>query len=137
MTPAPAPVSASQRPRILVVDDDYLVAAATSGSLRDGGFEVIETAASAEEAVALASKTHPLLILMDIRLAGDRDGIDAALEIFRSLGIRCIFATAYADPVTRARAEPAAPLGWLPKPYAMEAAVAVAREAVAQLTESG
>lgn len=131
---ATAPVNASQRPRILVVDDDYLVATATSGSLRDGGFEVIETAASAEEAVALARQMHPLLILMDIRLAGDRDGIDAALEIFRSLGIRCIFATAHADPVTRARAEPASPLGWLPKPYDMEAAVAAARDAVARLT---
>ncbi|HEX4571236.1 MAG TPA: response regulator, partial [Dongiaceae bacterium] len=97
----------------------------------------LETAPSAEEAIALAQAEHPLLILMDIRLAGARDGIDAALEIFRSLGIRCIFATAHADPVTRARAEPAAPLGWLPKPYAMEAALAVAREAVAELTESG
>ena len=120
-----------------MVDDDYLVAAATSGSLRDGGFEVLETAASAEEAIALARSEHPLLILMDIRLAGGRDGIDAALEIFRSLGIRCIFATAHTDPVTRARAEPAAPLGWLPKPYAMEAAVAVAKKAVAQLRKSG
>ena len=136
MTSAAAPAKVA-RPRILVVDDDYLVAAATSGSLQDGGFEVLETAASAEEAIALARSEHPLLILMDIRLAGGRDGIDAALEIFRSLGIRCIFATAHADPVTRARAEPAAPLGWLPKPYAMEAAVAVARAAVAQLTESG
>src|SRR5690242_666724 len=45
MTPAAALVNAFSRPRILVVDDDYLVAAATSGSLRDGGFEVIETAA--------------------------------------------------------------------------------------------
>ena len=132
-----ATLGMAARPRILVVDDDYLVAAATSGSLRDGGFEVLETAASAEEAIGLARSERPLLILMDIRLAGGRDGIDAALEIFRSLGIRCIFATAHADPVTRARAEPAAPLGWLPKPYAMEAAVAVAREAVAQLTESG
>ena len=134
MSPTAALASASPRPRILVVDDDYLVAAATSGSLRDGGFEVIETAASAEEAVTLARQMHPLLILMDIRLAGDRDGIDAALEIFRSLGIRCIFATAHADPVTRARAEPASPLGWLPKPYDMEAAVAAARDAVARLT---
>jgi DNA-binding NarL/FixJ family response regulator len=134
ITPATALVSATARPRILVVDDDYLVAAATSGSLREGGFEVIETAASAEEAVTLARQMHPLLILMDIRLAGNRDGIDAALEIFRSLGIRCIFATAHADPVTRARAEPASPLGWLPKPYDMEAAVAAAREGVARLT---
>jgi len=102
MTSAAAPAKVA-RPRILVVDDDYLVAAATSGSLQDGGFEVLETAASAEEAIALARSEHPLLILMDIRLAGGRDGIDAALESFRSLGIRCIFATAHADPVTRAR----------------------------------
>ena len=48
---------------------------------------------------------------MDIRLAGTRDGIDAAIEIFETLGIRCIFATAHADPGVRSRAEKAVPLG--------------------------
>ena len=126
-------MSDDARPRILVVEDDYLVAAATSISLTNAGFDVLGIAGSAEEAVALAREKRPLLILMDIRLAGERDGIDAALEIFHSLGIRCVFATAYSDPRTRARAEAAYPLGWLPKPYAMEAAVLAAAEAVSRL----
>ncbi len=119
--------------RILIVDDDYLVAVALAGSLGESGFDVVGIASSAAEALSLARAQRPQLILMDIRLAGPQDGIDAAVEIFRTLGIRCVFATAYHDPRTRARAEPASPLGWLPKPYSMEAAVATAQAAFARL----
>ena len=118
---------------ILVVEDNYLVAAATSNGLRDSGFEVVGIAESAAEAIVLAGEVRPMLILMDVRLAGERDGIDAGLEIFRSLGIRCIFATAYSDVESRSRAEPARPLGWLPKPYAMPAVIAAVADAVAEL----
>ena len=61
---------------------------------------------------------------MDIRLAGVRDGIDAALEIFRTLGIRSLFASAHVDAQVRARAGTARPLGWVAKPYRVEALVA-------------
>ncbi len=120
-------------PRLLIADDDYLVTIALAGSLRDAGFEVVGIASSAEEAIALAESRRPAMILMDIRLAGERDGIDAALQIFRTLGIRCIFTTAYHDALTRARAEIASPLDWLPKPYTAEAAVAIAKRAVSRL----
>jgi DNA-binding NarL/FixJ family response regulator len=70
---------------------------------------------------------------MDIRLAGERDGIDAARQLFSEFGIRCIFATAHDDAGTRARAEPFAPLGWLPKPYTASSLVALVAEAVSTL----
>jgi DNA-binding NarL/FixJ family response regulator len=72
---------------------------------------------------------------MDVRLDGPRDGIDAALELFRVHGIRCIFATAHHDLHARRRAKPAAPLGWLPKPYTMPSLVELVRQALRQLDQ--
>ena len=86
--------------RVLVVEDDFLIAIQTEAALRDAGFQVIGPAATAEEAVALATDERPLLAVMDIRLASRRDGIDAARELFHDLNIRCIFATAHDDPRT-------------------------------------
>ena len=71
----------------------------------------------------MAIHDRPALVVMDIRLAGKRDGIDAAREIFEALGIRCIFATAHDDAETRERAAPYAPYGWLSKPYTMASLV--------------
>jgi two-component system, response regulator PdtaR len=71
--------------------------------------------------------------VMDIRLAGRRDGVDAAAELFRELGIRCIFATAHDDQRTRSRAEPFAPLGWLAKPYTMASLIDYVRRALREM----
>src|SRR5262249_14661952 len=79
----------------------------------------------------------PVMAIMDIRLIGRPDGIEAALEIFRETGIRCIFATAHHDARMRARAEAALPLGWLPKPFAPHALVAMVKRALAQLETTG
>ena len=70
---------------------------------------------------------------MDIRLAGDRDGIDTALELSGTHGVRCIFATAHSDSETRARAQAAAPLGWLQKPYTTASLVLQVRDALREL----
>jgi CheY-like chemotaxis protein len=82
----------------------------------------------------MAAAEVPDIVLMDIRLAGLRDGIDAASAIRKQLGIPSLFATAHSDPVTRDRGDKAAsPLGWLTKPYTHdEVAVAVA-EAIAKV----
>jgi DNA-binding NarL/FixJ family response regulator len=119
--------------RVLVVEDDFLIAMQTEAALRDAGFHVIGPAATAEEAIVLATDERPLLAVMDVRLASRRDGIDAARELFRDLDIRCIFATAHDDARTRERAEPYAPLGWLPKPYTMASLVALVAEALSRL----
>jgi DNA-binding NarL/FixJ family response regulator len=105
--------------KVMIVEDDYLIAMQSEEALSAAGFEVIGPATTAEEAVSMAIKDRPALVVMDIRLAGKRDGIDAAREIFQVLGIRCIFATAHDDAGTRERAAPYAPYGWLSKPYTM------------------
>jgi DNA-binding NarL/FixJ family response regulator len=123
------------KPRILLVEDDFLVGMEIEAGLRDAGCEVIGVAATAEEAVMLAESKRPLLVVMDIRLAGERDGVDAALEIERRLGIRSLFASAHGDAEVRARAAAARPLGWIGKPYRVAALVAAVRHALARLDE--
>jgi DNA-binding NarL/FixJ family response regulator len=73
------------------------------------------------------------LAVVDIRLAGDMNGIDTALALFRSHGIRCVFASAFSDEEARRRAAPAAPLGWLQKPYTMMSLTAMVRAAANEL----
>jgi len=114
---------------VLIVEDDFLIGMQTEIALTEAGFDVVGVATTADEAVALARQHRPSLAVMDIRLAGHRDGIDAAGELFRELGIRCVFATAHDDQRTRALAEPFAPLGWLAKPYTMASLVAAVQKA--------
>ncbi|HVO04839.1 MAG TPA: response regulator [Candidatus Cybelea sp.] len=125
-----------ERPRVLVFEDDFLVSSEIEAALTEAGFNVVGVAASAEDGIALASALHPAVAVMDIRLAGPRDGIDAALELFRTRGLRCVFATAHMDAEARRRAAPAQPLGWLQKPYAMASLVHAVEAAVAQLKQN-
>lgn len=126
----PSPASS---PCILLVEDDFLVSMEMETGLEEAGYEVAGIAATAEDAVALAAERRPALVVMDIRLAGDRDGVDAALEIYRTLGIRSIFASAHGDTQTRARAEAARPLGWVAKPYRVETLLKAVEEALRTL----
>jgi DNA-binding response OmpR family regulator len=127
---ASARAEPSSGPRLMIVEDDYLVATQMADSLRDAGFEVAAVAASAEEAVAHARNEAISFAIMDVRLSGERDGVDCALELFSAHGIRCIFATAHGDPHVKARAAPAKPLGWIQKPYSMASLIANVRQTV-------
>ncbi len=103
--------------RILLVEDDYLVALEVAYQLKEAGFSVVGVATTAEQAVSLAGSTRPDLAIMDIRLAGPRDGIETATDLMTQHGIPSIFATAHGDSQTRQRAAKARPLGWIEKPY--------------------
>lgn len=103
--------------RVLLVEDDFLVAGEIEHGLTQSGCEVVGIADTATEAESMARAYHPDVIVMDIRLKGTRDGVEAAIAIFIELGIRSLFATAHADDETRERAASAKPLGWLQKPY--------------------
>jgi CheY-like chemotaxis protein len=118
--------------RILVVEDDFLVASETEMALQAAGYTVVGVAASVDEAIALAQTERPDLAIIDIRLHGTRDGVDAALVLFCDYAIPCIFATAHADEAVRARAAAASPRGWLQKPYTMPLLIEVVRRALAQ-----
>lgn len=119
--------------RIMIVEDDFLVASEMEGALTQVGFEVIGIASTAEQALELAAAGRPVLAVMDIRLGGKRDGIDAALELFANHGIRCVFATAHQTPDTRARAAAANPLTWIAKPYTMLSLIDAVRRALQKL----
>jgi len=103
--------------RILIVEDEILLSMAVEDALTFEGYDVVGTARSADEAISMAVAHGPDLILMDIRLAGNSDGIAAAAQILERTGIRCLMATAHTDAATLARASAVRPLGWLPKPY--------------------
>jgi DNA-binding response OmpR family regulator len=107
--------------RVLVVEDEFFLAVQIEECLNDDGYDVIDVVHTAEEAVAVAIADRPDVVIMDIRLARDGDGINAACEILARTGIRSIFATAHADAQTRSRGSIAQPLAWLEKPFGVEA----------------
>jgi CheY-like chemotaxis protein len=101
---------------VLIVDDEFLIATLWSILVQNMGLEVCGIAATADEAVALAKEHRPAVVLMDVRLRGVRDGVDAALEIHESLGSKMIFITGSSEPRTRARIELDHPTATLFKP---------------------
>jgi two-component system, response regulator PdtaR len=123
--------------RIMIVEDDFLVASEIEQTLIEAGYEVVGVAVSAADAIQIAATRSPTLAVMDIRLVGPRDGIDVALELFGTHGIRCIFATAHQTQQARERARPASPLAWVAKPYTMAALIDVVRRAVRDLQGKG
>ena len=125
-----AATSGASLPRVLIVEDDFLVSGDMEAELIDAGFVVVGVATSAQEAIELAAAEEPHLVIMDIRLEGPSDGVEAAIEIFKSKGIRSLFASAYHDAETRRRAEPCSPLGWIAKPYPMGTLVTAVRDAM-------
>jgi two-component system, response regulator PdtaR len=106
----------SRRASVLVVDDEFLIVELLSIMLRDMGLEVCGTAATGDEAVALAEAHEPGLVLMDVRLKGQMDGVDAARAISRTTGASVIFITGSREPATVARIEQERPVAVLYKP---------------------
>jgi CheY-like chemotaxis protein len=108
------------RLRILIAEDELFVALDAQAMLEANGHHIVGIAATAEDAVALAARELPDVVLMDIRLVGTRDGIDAAREIRDRFNIPSLFVSATTDNHTRRRAELAQPLGFLDKPFSEE-----------------
>ena len=103
--------------QILVVDDERLVATAIQNELEQFGYGVTGIASRAQEAVEKAMANRPDLVLMDIQLKGDEDGIDAAHSIQARSGIPVVYLSAFSDPETVARASETTSYGYLLKPY--------------------
>ena len=103
--------------RILIVEDEFLIAMECEWILTDAGHEVVGLAADEQQALFLAESARPDLILMDIRLARGGDGIEVAKAIRTGCGIRSLFVSAHAERATRDRGRAADPVGWLVKPY--------------------
>ncbi len=105
------------KPRLLIVEDEEISARGMSRRLEDLGYTVSATVSTGEEAIRHAGKTRPDLVLMDIRLQGDVDGIEAAARIRADFDIPVIYLTAYADEATLRRAKITEPFGYILKPY--------------------
>jgi two-component system, response regulator PdtaR len=103
--------------RIVVVEDDVFIRLDLTTQLRAAGHTVVGTADSAAEAVRVVEHERPDLVLMDVRLVGDRDGIEAATEIWQRFAIRSLFVSANLDAAARAKASAANPVGFLEKPF--------------------
>lgn len=103
--------------RILVVEDEFIVAADIQTRLESLGYDVPTTVASGEKAVEKAGTLRPDLVLMDIQLKGLMDGVEAADQIRRRFGIPVIYLTANADHPTVQRAKVTEPFGYVIKPF--------------------
>jgi len=101
---------------ILVVEDERVVARDIQRSLLDLGYSVPVTAASADQAILLATEHCPDLVLMDIRIKGKRDGIETALILRERFDVPIVYLTAFADEATLERAKATEPFGYLLKP---------------------
>ena len=105
------------RTQVLVVEDEAIVAMDIQSKLEDLGYSVIALIRTGEEAVRTTRELRPDLILMDINLLGDMDGISAAASIQACTPTPLVFMTAHGDEETLRRAKLAEPLGYIIKPF--------------------
>lgn len=103
--------------KLLVVEDEEIVAFDIESTLKSLGYEVLAVFASGEEAIACVAHLHPDLVLMDIMLKGKIDGIEAADVIHKNFNIPVVYLTAYGDVKTLERAKITEPFGYLIKPF--------------------
>ena len=130
-------------PRILLVEDEKVVAADIEECVKGLGYEVVGSAASGVEALRQAVRSEPDLVLMDIKLKGSLDGIDVASALYERLKIPVVYLTAFADVEILERARKTAPSGYVLKPFddrTLRAAIEIAfdrHRRERQLIESG
>lgn len=102
--------------RVVIVEDEAITAMATGAMLKRLGHEVLATVSSGEAALEAVRRGRPDLVLMDIRLGGQLDGIETARRLRQSMKVPVVFVTAYVDDQTRRRAADIAPLAFVAKP---------------------
>lgn len=102
---------------IMIVEDEYIVAADLKSNLENMGYQVCHLATTGEDAISQAENLRPDLVLMDIFLGTEMDGVVAAREIHSRFHIPIVFVTSYADEATLERAKVAEPFGYLLKPF--------------------
>jgi AmiR/NasT family two-component response regulator len=104
--------------KIVIVEDEGLIAADLQGRLTSAGYAVTGIADSGSRAFEVIRKTAPDLVLMDIRIKGDTDGIHVADQVRREMNVPVVYLTAYEDPETLARAAATQAFGYIKKPIA-------------------
>jgi two-component system, cell cycle sensor histidine kinase and response regulator CckA len=115
--------------RILIVEDERIAAEDLRDVLTDLGYSVTAAVSNAADAIAQAEENPPDIALMDIRIQGEMDGTAAALVLRQRFNIPVIYLTTHADGATVLRADDAAPLGYVTKPFqeaALHASIEIA-----------
>lgn len=118
--------------RILLVEDEQVVAMDIEMQLESFGYEVTGIATTGKEALRLAETTRPDLVLMDIQLCGSLDGFATAAEVQRIGNLPVVFITAFGNGEAKRRANAVSPYGFLTKPYRPEELRAVVSAALEQ-----
>lgn len=103
--------------RILVVEDEHIVAMGIKKMLKNLGYIVTGVASSGKDAISKAESTFPDVVLMDIMLKGDMDGVEAAKEIRERFDVPVVYLTAYSDSKILERAKKTEPFGYIVKPF--------------------
>ena len=119
--------------RVLIVEDEALIASYIEEVLGESGFQIAGIAASGPEALSLAAEAAPALALVDIRLTGPIDGVELACLLRQKFSVPAIFLTGLVDAETSERAQAAQPLGFLLKPFVPSQVYKAIEQALAQL----
>lgn len=106
-----------KKARILVVEDEHVIAEDIARILRNFGYEVPAIVSSGEDSIKTVKKSPPDLVLMDIMLEGEMNGIEAAGQIYSNFGVPVVYITAYADDERLERAKQTGPFGYILKPF--------------------
>ncbi len=106
--------------KIMIVEDEWITADDIRMSLQSLGYTVTSTVSSGEEAIQNAEKHKPDLVLMDIMLRGEMDGIEAANQIRSRFNIPIVYLTAYTNETVLERAKKTEPFGYIVKPFAKQ-----------------
>ncbi|MFM6154851.1 MAG: response regulator, partial [Sphaerospermopsis kisseleviana] len=115
--------------KILIVEDELLIANNIARKLTKLGYEIVDMVSSGRDAIYIAGEKRPDLVLMDIVIKGEMDGIETAEKLYQRYGIPVIYLTAYADSETINRAKSTTPFGYILKPFKdeeLQASIAIA-----------
>jgi CheY-like chemotaxis protein len=102
---------------VVIVEDETTMAMCLEMILKRAGFDICANVGTGEEAIAESERFSPDAVLLDVRLGGEIDGIEAAQQIVRNRNIRIVFMTGYSNPEIRKRAQIVEPVAYLVKPF--------------------
>jgi CheY-like chemotaxis protein len=115
--------------KILIIEDEVFIGLSLEAELSRAGYDITGIAATGEEAIRKAAETVPDILLMDIHLAGDMDGLEAVKTIHEKGKIPVIFMSGYADEIIQARSESFSPIAFLIKPVKMHQLIQILKDA--------
>ena len=114
---------------VLIVEDQVLIAIHLQDLVEEAGHQVMAIAHEASQAVAAAARQRPTFAMMDLRLANESSGIDAAKQLYESFGVRCLFVSANIDDNVKLQVASINPLGFIGKPFLAAEVIAAVRAA--------